>query len=118
MTGIRVLHSLRERHPKRFAIWPFEKPRGSVAVEIYPTLFRKKALGAIAKITDCATLNRALAHYDTLGMPDDGSILSDHDTDALVSAAALRAIADDPVRWMPSSSRVLREGWIFGVDAA
>lgn len=43
---------------------------------------------------------------------------SDHDTDALLSAAGLRMIAGDPDVWTPAewrSPRVQREGWIFGV---
>ena len=117
MTGIRVLNEVRRRQGGRFSIWPFEMPAASVAVEIYPTLFRKQALGSTAKIRCRADLNRALRAFNvcpTSGHPDD--VLTDHDTDALLSAAALRHIAPTPSLWgRPTDPRVLREGWIFGV---
>lgn len=117
MTGIRVLNEVRRRHPGRFTIWPFERPAGSVAVEIYPTLFRKQALGGTAKIRTRAALNTALTVFGSrLNSGADSEVLRDHDTDALLSAAALRAVAADPKLWaVPPHAGVAQEGWIFGV---
>jgi hypothetical protein len=117
MTGIRVLNDVRRRQAGRFSIWPFETPAASVAVEIYPTLFRKQALGSTAKIRRRADLNQALRTFDAQPTPGDpADLLTDHDTDALLSAAALRYIAPTAEFWVrPSDLRVLREGWIFGV---
>ncbi len=117
MTGIRVLNEVRRRHSGRFTIWPFEPPTGSVAVEIYPTLFRKQALGGTAKIRTRADLNLALAAFGSRPTPGAGEeSLRDHDTDALLSAAALRVMAGKSAcLTVPPQPGVAREGWIFGV---
>jgi hypothetical protein len=50
--------------------------------------------------------------------PDPAQTLIDHETDALVAAAGLRFIADDPAVWQPRGLDALArraEGWIFGV---
>jgi hypothetical protein len=117
ITGIRVLHHIRSCKGDCVAIWPFETVRSSVIVEIYPTIFRKIATGSVAKLRSRSSLNLALASVDSHRMPA-GRDLSDHETDALLSAAGLRSIAQDPDIWAPaelSSPRVQREGWIFGI---
>ena len=88
-------------------------------VEIYPTLFRKAATHSVAKLRWLESLNKALA---TLGSRSirklDRNDPSDHETDALLSAAGLRWLARLPEAWSPAactSSQVRREGWIFGV---
>ena len=119
MTGIRVLNNVRRRHPGRFAIWPFEAPSQSIAVEIFPTLFREDALGSTAKIRTWSGLNEALAHYGSRAMERANGTLTDHDSDALLSAAALRSLGADHRQWTPPAERrIAREGWIFGVGAA
>lgn len=118
ITGMRVLHHIRAGMTGRVAIWPFEKVRESAIVEIYPTMFRKMATGAIAKIRSRQQLNVALGRIGSQPMRSIKADFSDHETDALLSAAGLRKIASDPAIWSPPetrSPRVQREGWIFGV---
>jgi hypothetical protein len=88
-------------------------------VEIYPTLFRKDALGSTAKIRNWSRLNEALEHYGSRTMARPKCALTDHGSDALLSAAALRSLGDDRRQWTPPAERrIAREGWIFGVVAA
>jgi hypothetical protein len=120
ITGMRVLHHVRSRKAAdRVAIWPFEKVRSSAIVEIYPTMIRKIANGSIAKLKSATELNQALRNLDSrpLARPAKQN-LSDHETDALISAAGLRWIARNPKVWSNAVLRsriVHREGWIFGV---
>ena len=73
------------------------------------------------KVRDAPALNAVLRHYASrpvaaLGL-DGAANLTDR-TDALLSAAALRALAGDPAMWRPAgltASARRREGWIFGV---
>jgi hypothetical protein len=118
ITGIRVLHHIRAINAGRVSFWPFEKARGCVMVEIYPTLFRKRSTGSLAKIRSVDQLNAALKFFDSASVrgPDG---MSDHETDAVISAAAVRAIAVKPSTWSHAeitSPRVQREGWIFGLS--
>ena len=116
LTGIRVLRHVRAANPGRVAVWPFE-PVGakSVVVEIYPTLFRKQAAGGLAKLRTREALNAALRKLGSRGVR--ATALSDHDTDALISAAGLRRLIDrgEVALSPPRDMRVRREGWIFGV---
>jgi len=119
ITGMRVLNHLRSSKAARLSVWPFQPPTGSVIVEIYPTMFRKLSTGSIAKIRSRRHLNLALAPLNSLPMPGKTiDRLSDHETDALISAAGLRSIAHNADVWSRpelTSPRVRREGWIFGV---
>jgi hypothetical protein len=118
ITGMRVLNHLRGCKGGCVAIWPFEKPRTSVIVEIYPTIFRKLATHSIAKLRSQADLNRALAVLGSQPTRNGSMRLSDHESDALISAAGLRYLARDPEVWSRpelDSPRVQREGWIFGI---
>lgn len=119
ITGMRVLHHVRLGKGDCVAIWPFETVRTSAIVEIYPTMFRKIATGSIAKLRSQSNLNIALARVGSRSMSNNANCdLSDHETDALLSAAGLRWIARDPGIWAPAeltSPRVQREGWILGV---
>jgi hypothetical protein len=118
LTGIRVLHHVRSR-TAGVAVWPFEPVRASALVEIYPTLFRRQATRNVGKIRTWAALNKALQHFGSLPIRNrSGRAPSDHETDALLSAAGLRAIAGNADLWRISeldSTRIRREGWIFGV---
>ncbi len=116
LTGMRLLHRLADRH----AIWPFDPlpDQGSVVVEIYTSL-AARASGMRAgrsKITDGETLDRALGE---LGSPPHSPLpdYSDHTTDALLTAAWLRAVAHDPALWQPEGLDAVAqtEGWTFGV---
>jgi hypothetical protein len=119
ITGMRVLHQVRSRHADRVAIWPFETVRHSAFVEIYPTMFRKIASGSIAKLKSGAELNEALANIGSRSFANGSrQPLSDHETDAVISAAGLRWMARNPAVWTHRELRsrtVKREGWIFGV---
>ena len=119
ITGMRVLHHIRSSVGNDVAVWPFEVPRRSVIVEIYPTLFRKMATGSIAKLRSLGELNAGLIALGSRPIARGrGFSLSDHETDALISAAGLRMVARSSKVWAPAeldSPRVSREGWIFGV---
>jgi len=121
LAGMRVLRALRREMGERLAVWPFE-PAGAataVAVEIYPRLFLIRAGWGRAKLRDWDGLAAAL---ERLGSPRAAARPgppSDHEADALVSAAGLRHLAADPAVWAPAvpEAALRREGWIFGVPA-
>lgn len=113
LTGMRVLRRLRQRHAGRVSVWPFEPARRSVLVEIYPTLFRRRAAGTLAKLRTTRELNGALRRLRS--SPVRGRGFTDHDTDALISAAGLRRLCDERVGLPEAGGDVAREGWIFGV---
>ncbi|WP_200888738.1 hypothetical protein, partial [Staphylococcus aureus] len=117
LTGMRVLHRLRGKVP----LWPFDPlpEAGPVLVEIYTPLAARAAgmRKGISKIRDAATLDETLA---ALGSPPHAPLAryDDHATDAMLSAAWLRSVADDAGLWAPTGltpelSRT--EGWTFGV---
>jgi hypothetical protein len=111
--GMRVLHRLRPG----FAIWPFDPPGGRTVVEIYGRAMLRHAGGRGLKIRDRAALDAALAVLGSLPFPGkDG--LNDNQTDALVTAAALRTLSADPRWWRPvglSDDIARTEGWTFGI---
>ena len=119
LAGIRTLRAIRLAAPGDVAVWPFEEAaRPAILVEIYPTLFRRQALGGTAKIKDRATLDTALAALGSGPAEGAPARFSDHDGDALISAAGLR--------WLDRAGRLFalpagtaaqarREGWIAGV---
>ena len=120
LAGMRALHALRQATEPRLALWPGRvAPGQSVVVEIFPTLFRRAALGGLSKVRDGATLARALATWDSTPPRSlrAAVALSDDLTDALVSAAALRHIARSPRIFDPPRDPAAEgEGWIFGVS--
>jgi hypothetical protein len=119
ITGIRLLHHVRRTRKDEVCFWPFENPRGSTIAEIYPTLFRKSATGSLAKLRSVRDLNKALAVFGSEAMPRTTREPSDHETDALISAAGLRCLAVKGATWSHpelTSPQVQREGWIFGVS--
>lgn len=117
LTGMRVLHRLRGKVP----IWPFDPvpETGPVLVEIYTSLAARTAgmRKGISKIRDGATLDAMLAAY---GSDPHAPLLryDDHATDAMLSAAWLRAVAGNPGLWAPAGltpELARTEGWTFGV---
>ena len=61
-------------------------------------------------------LDAALAHLDSPGVGGEGPIDA-HSSDALLTAAWLRRVADEPERWAPSAltpDLARTEGWTFG----
>ncbi|WP_421990393.1 hypothetical protein [Qipengyuania sp.] len=116
LTGMRMLHRLRDRLP----VWPIDPlpASGSVVVEIYTSLAAMDAgrSPSRAKMRTFEALNDALEALGSPGVGGDGSI-DDHASDALLTAAWLRTAAEDPSRWCPEGleSTIARtEGWTFG----
>jgi hypothetical protein len=113
--GMRLLHQLGRKMP----VWPFDaKPTaGSLVVEIYTRAFIRHAGLRGLKVRDADTLNAALIHLGS--RPSQiAHALNDHQTDALIAAAGLRAIAGDGQYWQPKGlTRTIArtEGWTFGV---
>lgn len=119
LTGMRVLRHLRQRHAGWVSVWPFEPPPssrggGSVLVEIYPTLFRKQAAHGLTKLRNTGELNRALRALGSRRLCARAD-LSDHDTDALISAAGMRKMWAEGYRLSAVETQIEREGWIYGV---
>ena len=113
--GMRLLHRLGSAMP----VWPFDPlpAQGPLLVEIYTRALLRRAGGSGRKLRDMAGLNAAL---EALGSRPWASkeLLSDHATDALVAAAALRHAAGDALLWHPPALTPLvarTEGWTFGV---
>jgi hypothetical protein len=117
LTGMRLFLRLDPHLP----IWPFDPlpEAGSVVVEIY-TSIAAAAAGlprGRTKIRDGTTLDIALAQ---LGSPSHFPLprYDDHATDAILSSAWLRQVADREDFWFPPAmtSEIARtEGWTFGV---
>jgi len=113
--GMRLLHRLGRAMP----VWPFDAvpARGPVLVEIYTRALLRRAGGSGRKLRDAAGLNTALAALGSAPWAG-GAALTDHVTDALVTAAALRHAAVDPALWHPPAltpAIAAAEGWTFGV---
>lgn len=118
LAGMRLLQRLQEK----YAIWPFDPlpGSGSVLVEIYTTLAAIAAgrSAARSKIRDHGELNTALAALGSKPVLGHGPI-SDHATDAMLSAAWLRTIAHNQIMWAPpqlTPAIAQREGWTFGAQ--
>ena len=117
LAGMRMLHRL---HPA-LPLWPLDPipATGPLLVEIY-TGVAARAAGVAAgrsKIRDGAALDTALAVF---GSPSAGFAgpISDHASDALLTAAWLRAVADDAAPWSPpplTDTLARTEGWTFGI---
>lgn len=114
--GMRLLHRLDGKVP----IWPMDPlpERGSVVVEIYTRIYLRRANLPGTKLRSRAELNRALK---ALGSPPARLRFepNDHQTDALVTAAGMRALAiAEPRAFAPDglTPEIARtEGWTFGV---
>ena len=113
--GMRLLHRLEGRVP----VWPIDpRPQaGSLVVEIYTRVFIRLAGLSGRKVRTRADLDAALQGLGSspARLPYDPN---DHETDVLISAAGLRAIAADELYWNPRqlNERIARtEGWTFGV---
>lgn len=113
--GMRLLHRLDGRVP----VWPFDPVEAgkSAVVEIYGRLYIRMAGGSGRKLRHVDDLNAALVALGSLPVPDNLT-LSDHETDALVTAAGMRAHAAHPDAFAPPflTDEIARtEGWTFGV---
>jgi hypothetical protein len=91
---------------------------GSAVVEIYTRIYLRRAGLSGTKLRTRAELNRALKG---LGSPPARLPFepNDHQTDALVTAAGMRALAtSEPGAFMPEGLTpqiAMSEGWTFGV---
>ncbi|HEY0026333.1 MAG TPA: hypothetical protein VGC35_00525 [Allosphingosinicella sp.] len=115
-SGMRLLHRLEGK----VAVWPMDplpQEGGSAVVEIYTRIYLRRAGLSGTKIRSAAALDGAL---EALGSaparlpfePDD------HQCDALVTAAGMRALAADPRAFAPEGltpELARTEGWTFGV---
>lgn len=116
LTGMRMLHQLGGKIP----VWPIDPlpTSGSVITEIYTTLAAMDAQRSPSrsKIRSFEELNVALGHLGSPPIEGTGAI-DDHSSDALVTAAWLRKVADDPKIWSPKALTpkiAQTEGWTFG----
>lgn len=117
LAGMRLLHRLRGRLP----LWPLDPvpSTGPLLVEIY-TGVAARAAGLPAgrsKIRDGGTLDIALARLGSRPFGATGAI-SDHASDALLTAAWLRAAASETAPWSPAPltpALARTEGWTFGI---
>ena len=114
-SGMRLLHRL----DGKVAIWPFDRlpTKASAVVEIYTRIYIRNAGLPGQKIRTAAELDVALA---ALGSPPArlDHVPTDHQTDALVTAAGMRAHLAHPAAFAPSglTRDIARgEGWTFGV---
>jgi hypothetical protein len=115
-SGMRLLHRLEGK----VAIWPMDPlpDGGSAVVEIYTRIYLRRAGMPGTKLRSRANLDRALK-----GLGSAPSRLrfepNDHQTDALVTAAGMRALAlHEPRAFAPEglTPHIARtEGWTFGV---
>jgi len=115
-SGMRFLHRLNGK----VAIFPMDPlpERGSAVVEIYTRIYLRRAGMSGTKLRTRAELNQALA-----GLGSKPVRLrfepNDHQTDALVTAAGMRALAQsEPRAFTPGglTPEIARtEGWTFGV---
>ena len=115
-SGMRLLHRLDGKVP----IWPIDplQTTGSTVVEIYTRIYLRRAGLTGVKLRSRAALNLALE-----GLGSRPARLSfeptDHQTDALVTAAGMRQLAlDEPRAFAPhglTSEIAQSEGWTFGV---
>ncbi len=115
-SGMRLLHRL----DGKVAIWPMDPlpDRGSAVVEIYTRIYLRMAGMSGRKLRSRAELNLALRGLGSPSMrlrfePDD------HQTDALVTAAGMRAFAqNEPRAFAPDGlthDLARTEGWTFGI---
>lgn len=121
LTGMRMLHRLRGH----VSVWPIDPlPRsGPVVVEMYTSIAARAAGfgaggggGAKTKLRTFEDLNTALAQLGSPPVAGTGPI-DDHSSDALVTAAWLRAIGHEAAYWNPAglTRDIARtEGWTFG----
>ncbi len=116
--GMRLLHHLGPAIP----VWPFDPApsSGACVVEIY-TAIAARAAGlrkGLSKLRDAAALDAALARVGS-GPHAPLARYTDHATDAILTAAWLRANASRADLWHPPAltAQVARtEGWTFGIS--
>ncbi|UIP06449.1 hypothetical protein LY632_12255 [Erythrobacter sp. SDW2] len=116
LTGMRMLHRL----CGQVSVWPIDPlpESGPVVVEMYTSIAARGGgvSGAKTKLRTYEDVNIALAQLGSAPVAGSGPI-DDHSSDALVTAAWLRAIGDRAEYWNPAglTPEIARtEGWTFG----
>ena len=114
-SGMRLLNALACKMP----VWPFDPvpTQGSLIVEIYSRAAIRSAGLPGKKIRSLDELNLALGQLGSPPVQVD-HWLTDHQTDALVTAASMRTNLANPAAFAPSglTPEIARtEGWTFGV---
>ncbi|HET9355846.1 MAG TPA: hypothetical protein VFO42_06750 [Sphingomicrobium sp.] len=113
--GMRLLR----RIDGKVAIWPMDplSDQLSAVVEIYTRIYIRNAGLPGMKIRTRADLDSALAGLGSPAWRGRGP-LDDHKTDALVTAAGMRAHLDHPRAFAPpglTPALAASEGWTFGI---
>lgn len=125
LAAMRMVIHLKSVLGDRVAIWPFEQnlynSASIVITEIYPRQFLWRCGHGATKIRTAQDLDAALNHFDSRLART--NMLSDHDSDAIISAAGLKALCGNaqdlpeklshPPQLSPRIAQT--EGWIFGV---
>ncbi len=123
LSVMRMLHHLKNSFGNKIGIWPFDhddvlQHAQIVLAEIYPRLFIRKAGWGNKKILMHDDLKQVLDFYHS--SYNHNEQLSDHITDALISAAGLKFlhVQEDCQSFMPKLDEEIRhyEGWIWGVS--
>ncbi len=117
--GMRLLHHLGRDVP----VWPIDPVpgTGAMVVEIYTSIAARAAglRKGTSKLRGPAALDAALTHPAIGSRPHDPlQQYNDHATDAILTAAWLRAQAGDARLWRPealTAQIAATEGWTFGV---
>ena len=120
LAGMRVLRRMKKTIGRRLAVWPLEDHAvaKTVAVEIFPRAFLVHGGAGRGKIRDRDILGNVFGAFGSRPQYNDATSFDDHQTDALVSAAALRQWSSKASVWAPSQMTPCarsHEGWIFGV---
>jgi hypothetical protein len=114
-SGMRLLQRIDGKVP----IWPMDQLAGqrSAVAEIYTRIYLRNAGMSGKKLRNRTDLDQALAGLGSkparLGFEP-----NDHQTDALVTAAGMRAHADNPLAFAPVGLTIelaQTEGWTFGI---
>ncbi|MCL6698319.1 hypothetical protein LZ496_05925 [Sphingomonas sp. NSE70-1] len=114
-SGMRFLHKI----DGKVVIWPMDSlpAEGSAVVEIYTRIYLRNAGMSGKKLRNRVELNQAMA-----GLGSKPVRLrfepNDHQTDALVTAAGMRAHAAHPLAFAPpglTKDLAQTEGWTFGI---
>ncbi len=122
LAAMRMAHHLKLVLQDKIAFWPFDTEERIdhahvVIAEIYPRLFIKAAGMGTYKISDTHSLQEALKFWGAKIISN--KKYSDHQTDALIAVAGIKAFLKDSPEILRLKSQqrynILREGWIFGV---
>lgn len=124
MAGMRMALALKKKCGDAIAFWPFEKDiinsAPIVITEIFPRQFLRRFTFGHTKIRTVDQLKQVIKPYAGF---DDTQTITDHDTDALISALGLKYLCGEgqtvpenvsnPPTMQTHHARC--EGWIFGV---